>query len=130
MRRWQRNIRLLIAVFGIAFAVYVARELKGRDPAAVSQPAPTTDPGAIVETTDGRTVHMKGDDGKDAVDITFKKQYVYQDGTSKLEGVTVAFNERNGSRTFTITGKEGRLGKGATTMVLDGAVKLAGSDGM
>src|SRR3954470_14199039 len=124
MQQWQRNARLVIAVSGIAFAVFVVREMKGRGPAATMQPPPITDPGAVVEVTAGHTTHLKGS-GDDAIDVTFLKQYTYQDGTSKLEGVTIVFDERNGSRTFTITGKEGRLGKGATTMTLDGAVKLA-----
>ena len=48
-----------------------------------------------------------------------------------MQGVTIVFDERNGgTRTFTITGKEGHVGKNATTMVLDGAVKLVGTDGM
>ena len=30
MKRWQRRARLTIAVFGVVFAVFVARELKRR----------------------------------------------------------------------------------------------------
>ena len=129
MRRWQRNARLVIAVFGVAFALFVAREWKRRDPPPAAKPTLRTDPKALVEVTAGRTTHVNG--GREDVDISFKKQFTYEDGTSKLEDATIVFDERNGgSRTFTITGKEGRLGKGATTMLLDGAVKLEGSDGM
>ena len=118
----------MIAVFGVVFAVFVARELKRRDTPPAMKPVVRTDPKAIAETTGGFTQHISG--SRDDVDITFKKQYTYEDGSSKLEGVTIVFDERKGTRTFTITGKEGRLGKGATTMLLDGAVKLEGSDGM
>src|SRR3954471_15083878 len=128
MKRWQRSARLVIAVFGIAFAVFVARQMKVRDVRVTTKPIPRTDPKAVVETTGGDTTHIPGT-GKD-VDITYKKQFTYEDGTSRLEGVTIVFDERNGDRTFTITAHDGRLGKGATTMLLDGAVKLAGSDGM
>ncbi|HXI29251.1 MAG TPA: LptA/OstA family protein, partial [Vicinamibacterales bacterium] len=38
--------------------------------------------------------------------------------------------ERNGTRTFTITGKEGHVGANSTSLALDGEVHLAGSDGM
>src|SRR6476661_6246060 len=128
MQPWQRRARVVVAVFGVVFAIFVARELKRRDPPATAKPVVRTDPGAVIETTGGFTQRIKRE--RDDVDIAFKKQFVYQDGSSKLEGVTVVFDERNGSRTFTITGKEGRLGKGASTMVLDGDVKLVGSDGM
>ena len=83
----------------------------------------------MVETLSGHTTHLTA--SREDVAITFKKQSVYEDGSSKLQGVTVVFDERNGgARTFTITGNDGRLSKGATTMVLDGAVRLEGSDGM
>ena len=129
MQQWQRSARLLIAIFGVAFAVFVARELKRRQPPPAMTPAPRTDPRAVVETRRGQTLHLPGSGGKD-VAITYETQLTYDDGTSKLQGVSIEFDERNGDRTFTITGKEGRLGKASTTMALDGAVKLSGSDGM
>src|SRR5262249_27819598 len=61
---------------------------------------------------------------------TFQKQLTYPDGTSKLEGVSIVTQEKNGSRTFTITAKEGRVGNNETSLTLDGDVRLAGSDGM
>jgi LPS export ABC transporter protein LptC len=129
MAPWQRNARLVTAVFGVLFAIFVARELKRRDPPPASKPVPRTDPGAVVETLGGHTTHLTAN--REDVAITFEKQLVYEDGSSKLQGVTVVFDERNGgTRTFTITGKNGRLSKGATTMELDGSVKLQGSDGM
>jgi LPS export ABC transporter protein LptC len=128
VRIWQRRARLVIALFGVVFAVFVARELKRRDPPAVVKPVVRSDPGAIVETRSGRTTHIPGN-GQD-IAVTYETQLTYEDGSSKLKGVTVEFGERNGPRTFAIAAKEGRLGKNATTMVLDGAVKLEGSDGM
>ena len=128
MTRWQRSARLVIAVFGVIFAVFVVRELKRRDAPVAMKPAPVGDPRAVVETTNGQTTHVNGT--REDVAITYAKQLTYEDGTSTLQGVTIVFDEKKGTRTFTITGKEGRLGKNATTMMLDGAVKLAGSDGM
>jgi hypothetical protein len=128
MTRWQRSARLGIGVFAVVFAVFVAREMRRRAPATAVQPAALTDAGAVIETTAGSTTHFSVN--REEVAITYEKQFTYADGTSKLQGVTVVFDERKGSRTFTITGKEGRLGKGATSMVLDGAVKMVGSDGM
>jgi LPS export ABC transporter protein LptC len=128
MQPWQRRARLVIAAFAVVFAVFVAREMKRRTPPAAVKPAALTDPGAVIETTAGSTAHFSVN--REDVSITYEKQFTYTDGTSKLQGVTVVFDERNGSRTFTITGREGRLGKGATSMVLDGAVKMVGSDGL
>ena len=128
MQPWQRSARLVIAVFGVVFAVFVVRELKGRDPVPAMKPVARTDPGAIVETTGGNLTRIKGT--REDVSIAYQKQFTYEDGSSKLLGVTIVTEERNGTRTFTITGKEGRLAKGAATIALDGAVKLAGSDGM
>jgi LPS export ABC transporter protein LptC len=128
MPHWQRSARWTIAVFGVVFAIFVARQVKQREPVVPDKPVPRTDPGAVVETTAGHTAHLNG--SREDVSVSFEKQFTYEDGTSKLEGVTIVFDERNGDRTFTITGKSGRLGKGATTMALEGAVKLVGSDGM
>ena len=128
MQPWQRSARTVIAVFGIVFAVFVARELKRRDLVPSMTRVVRTDPGAVVETTGGNLTRIKGT--REDVSVAYQKQFTYEDGSSRLLGVTIVTEERNGTRTFTITGKEGRLGKGDTTIALDGAVKLAGSDGM
>ena len=128
MKRWQRNARLVIAVFGVVFAVFVARELKRRDAPPAMKPVVRTDPGAIVETTGGNLTRIKGT--REDVSVAYQTWSTYEDGSSKLLGVTIVTEERNGARTFTMTGKEGRLGKADTTIALDGAVKLVGSDGM
>lgn len=128
MQSWQRRTRWVIAVFGVVFAVFVARELKRRDPVPTMAPVARTDPGAVVETTGGNLTRIKGT--REDVSIAYRKQYTYEDGSSKLLGVTIVTEERNGTRTFTIAGKEGRVSKDATTIALDGAVKLVGSDGM
>jgi LPS export ABC transporter protein LptC len=128
MQSWQRNARLVIAVFGVVFAVFVARELKRRDAVPSMKPVVRTDPGAVVETTGGSTTRITGT--REDASVSSLKQLTYEDGSSKLVGVTIVAPERHGDRTFTITGKEGRLAKGATAMALDGAVRLVGSDGM
>ena len=128
MQHWQRNARWVIAVFGVVFAVFVARELKRRNAPPAMTPVVRADPGAVVETTGGHTTEFKGT--REDVSVAYQKQFLYEDGSTRMLGVTVITDERHGNRTFTITGKEGRLGKNSTTMALDGAVKLEGSDGM
>lgn len=82
----------------------------------------------MVEITSGTLQQFTG--SREDVSVKATKQLTYEDGSSKLQGVTITFAERNGDRTFTVTGKEGALGKDKATMVLDGDVRLAGSDGM
>jgi lipopolysaccharide export system protein LptA len=128
MTRWQRGARLFIAVFGIAFAVFVAREFKRREFAPAAPAVVRKDPGAVVETTGGKGWKFKG--SREAVNVEYQKQLTYADGSSKLLGVTIITEERNSDRTFTITGKEGLVGKNESSIALDGDVRLAGSDGM
>ena len=128
MTRGQRGARLFIAIFGIAFAVFVAREFKRRESAPTAPGGVHKDPGAVVETTGGTLGKFKF--SREDVSIRFQKQLTYADGSSKLLGVTITADERNGNRTFTIAGKEGHLGKNESSIALDGDVRLEGSDGM
>ena len=128
MTRWQRRARLFIAAFGVVFAVFVAWQFKGRRAPTVA-PAPVrTDPGAVVEMTGGD--FLKFNLSHEDVRVKSQRQVIQADGSSTLSGVTTTFDERNGTRTFTITSKEGRIGKGESAVLLDGAVRLEGSDGM
>src|SRR6476646_4205369 len=115
MSRWQRNARLIVAVFGVLFAAFVARQLKPRDTPPAAGIAPKTDPGAIAETTGGTLGKFHG--SRQDVSVRFQSQLVYPDGTSRLKGVQIVTDERNGSRTFTISGKEGRVGSNEATIV-------------
>ena len=128
MTRFQRNARLMVAVFGVLFAAFVARQLKPRDTPPAASVAPKTDPGAIAETTGGTLGKFHG--SRQDVSVRFQKQLLYADGTSRLQGVQIVTDERNGSRTFTISGNEGRVGSNDSSIVLDGDVRLQGSDGM
>jgi lipopolysaccharide export system protein LptA len=128
MTRWQRRARLFTAVFGVAFAVFVAGEFKRRQSAPAAPSGVGKDPGAVVETTGGRLQKFKF--SREDVSVEYEKQLTYADGSSKLQGVTIITDERNGNRTFTITAKEGHLGKNESSIALDGDVRLVGSDGM
>ena len=128
MIRWQRNARLVVALFGVLFAAFVARQLKPRDAPPPAAPVHKTDPGAIVETTAGTL--GKFSRSRQDVSVVFQKQLTYPDGSSKLQGVKIVTDERNGNRTFTITGREGRVGNNDSSIALDGDVQLQGSDGM
>jgi LPS export ABC transporter protein LptC len=128
MARWQRNARFVIAVFAVIFAVVVARQLKRRDAPPGAPPVARTDPGAIMETTGGKTMRFTGN--RQDVVLKFQTQLLYEDGTSKMSGVELVTDERNGEREFTVSAKDGRLGKGDSGLELDGHVRLVASDGM
>ncbi|HEY2152478.1 MAG TPA: LPS export ABC transporter periplasmic protein LptC [Vicinamibacterales bacterium] len=128
MTRWQRRARLSIAVFGAVFAVFVFREFKGRTPLVAPAAPVRTAPNAVVEITGGEVGSFQK--SREDVRIKSQKQLIDADGSSKMIGVTIVTDERNGSRTFTIQSKEGHIGKGESVMQLDGDVTLEGSDGM
>ena len=128
MARWQRPARLIIAVFAVLFAGVLAWQVKPRR--APSAPAflPRTDPGAVIESTGGSVGRFKF--SREEVSVNYQKQLTYADGSSKLFGVKVVTQERGGNRTFTVTGREGQVGKDDQTVTLDGDVHVVASDGL
>lgn len=128
MSTWRRSARLLIAVFAVVFAVIVALGFKRRAPVASAPAVARTDPNAIVESTAGRVMRFKA--GREDVSVEYDKQLTYANGSTKLMGVRVATDERNGERTFTVTGKEGDVGQNESTIALNGDVSLTASDGL
>ena len=54
----RKYARVAIALFGVAFAVFVALQFKRRTPAPSSAAMLRTDPGAVVETTAGNTLRI------------------------------------------------------------------------
>ena len=114
MTRWQRRARLLIAVFAVVFAGFVAWQFKGRQPPPVLVAPVRTDPNAVVELTGGDFLKFGG--SREDVRVKSKRQVIQADGSSTLYDMTTLFDERNGSRTFTITSKEGRVGKGESAV--------------
>ena len=91
------------------FAVFVALQFKRRARRGAASSPRRTDPGAVVESTGGKTDASTR--SREDVSVEYDKQLTYADGTSKLVGVTIVTDERNGDRTFTVTGKEGRVGQ-------------------
>jgi len=127
LTRWQRRARLGLAIFGVVFAVFVARQLKRREVPPQPPAVARTDPIAISETTGGQLLRFKG--SREDVSVAYEKQLTYANGNNKLLGVTVVTTEKDGKRTFTITAKEGQVGRDESTLALDREVRLASSDG-
>ena len=128
MTRWQRRIRLLIAVFGVIFAVFVAFQFRRRAPSSDPTPAGRIAPGVVLESK-GCTV-ARFTQSREDLSVDCARSVLYADGTSTLFGVKIGTNERNGSRTFEVTANEGRIGQKESSMALDGDVRLAASDGL
>ena len=72
MTRWQRRARLVVALFGVLFAAFVARQLRPRDTPPAAILAPKTDSRAVVETTGGTLGKFRG--SRQDVSVDFQKQ--------------------------------------------------------
>src|SRR5712691_11625126 len=128
MTKWQRKVRLLVAICAVAFALIVALAIKRRGPAATVVSVVRTDPNAVIESIGGRV--MRFSRTREDVSIEYDKQLTYADGSTKLLGVKVVTDERNGTRSFTVTGNEGFVGKDESAITLNGDVRLVVSDGL
>ncbi len=125
----RKNARLIIAVFGVVFAVFVALQFKRRGPVGPATTIAAPASGAVVETTGGQT--QRFDSSREHVRVKYDKLLTYSNGSSKLVGVMVTMEDRSGNgRSFVITGREGSVEPGETDIVLDGDVRLQSSDGL
>src|SRR5207253_4413356 len=121
MTLWQRRARVIVGGAAVLFALCVAFEFKRRGPAAPAQPIAPTDPTAVVESIGGRIERFQL--SRENASIAYEKQLTYADGSSKLLGVTIATDERNGDGPFSATAREASVGKDESTVVLDGDVR-------
>jgi lipopolysaccharide export system protein LptA len=125
----RKNARLIIAVFGVVFAVFVALQFKRRGPVGPATTIVAPASGAVVETTGGQT--QRFDSSREHVRVKYDKLLTYSNGSSKLVGVTVTTEDRSGNgRSFVIAGREGSIESGETNITLDGDVRLQSSDGL
>jgi hypothetical protein len=128
MTSWQRRARFVIAGGAAVFAVVVFVALKHRAPLSPPTLAIPADPGAVVEVTGGRVERFKL--SRQDVRVDYRRQLTYANGSTKLEGVTIAADARAGGRSFTVTGKEASVGQNESTLELNGDVRLSASDGL
>ena len=107
--RWQKRLRLAIAVFVVVFAaVVVVSVRRGRHRAPPPLPPKKIDDKAAVQTT-GSGNFTRQTEGKTAFSIQFGTQATYEDGRSKFGGgVTVVLPDRNG-RQVTIKAQDAEV---------------------
>ena len=127
MTSWQTRAQAALALvaFGVVGAVgYTLRPREARLAPAVLE---RLDPKATIETRGGDVIQLKG--SRQDARIEFESQVTYDTGETKLIGVKVSVDNRAG-RSYTITGKEARVGKDQTSYDLQGDVKLETNDGL
>jgi lipopolysaccharide transport protein LptA len=131
---WQKRLRIVIALFVVAFAAMLVVSLrKGRTSAAPPVIPKKLDPNAEVQTTGG-VDFTRSTEGKAAFSIKAGNQATYADGRSKFGGgVTVVLPDKNG-RQITIQSQDADVmvppGKQIGTAVFGGGVTLTTSDGV
>jgi lipopolysaccharide transport protein LptA len=128
MTVWQRRVRLVIAMLGLAVAVFVARQFRPRVAPSAQAPSARADPTAIAEVTGGGLVRFSA--SRQDVAVKFRRQQLYADGSMKLFGVNAATDERGGTRSFTVSGDEGHITHNESVLTLDGGVEVTASDGL
>jgi LPS export ABC transporter protein LptC/lipopolysaccharide transport protein LptA len=125
----RKYARLIIALFGVVFAAFVALQFKRRTPSATPQAVVRADPTAVVESTGGATQRFKS--SREDVRVRYDRLLTYSDGTSTFLGVTITTVDRGDARrSYTVTAKQGKSGQNESSFVLDGDVHLASTDGM
>ncbi len=126
-RNWQQRVRLLIVVSALAFAAALASTFRPRPAPPAAPSIGSTDPKAIVESAEGSTHRFNLN--QEEVRVEYRRQLTYQDGSNKLEDVTVT-TERAGGRTFVIKGRQAEVAPGDSRIVLAGDVVMTASDGL
>src|SRR5262245_49920220 len=103
MARWQRQARLLLAVFAVGFAGALWH-LKGeRAVQAPVEGVERLDPKAVSEIRGGDVLQVKGE--KRDIRVEFGSQILYDDGKTKLTSFK-AFIDDRGGRSLEIGGDE------------------------
>lgn len=127
MASWQRRARIGFGIFALLFAGFVLFNLRERERPAAPPQLDRLDPNASVETRGGEVIQMKA--SRQDIRIEFEGQVSYDDGQSKLIGLKAFIDNRNG-RSFTISGREGRIGKDQSSIDVIGDAVLTTSDGL
>jgi lipopolysaccharide export system protein LptA len=132
--KWQKRLRLAIALFVVVFAAATVVSLrKGRGPKAtgIAKPA-NLDPNATAQGGPGN--YQTSKEGKVTFQLKFGNQKTYADGRLVLGGgVTVVLPDRGG-RQVTVESRAAEItrppGKEVGTATFTGGVKLTTSDGI
>jgi lipopolysaccharide export system protein LptA len=136
LANWQKRLRLLVALFVVAFAAVVVVSLRRghKPPPEKLLPPKKLDSGKTVafQTVNGGE-HFTTKEGKVVFKVKFGHQITYTDGSSKLGGGVTVWSNKNG-REVTIESEDARMtvaeGKAVGTAEFDHRVKVTTSDGV
>src|SRR5215216_3333781 len=103
MTSWQKRARLVVAIFGIVFAVIAYTAIRERNIAAPAAILKRLDPGALLETTAGLLQQVRGT--KHDYLVTYDYQIAQAGGATKLIGPKISVSQREG-RDFVVTARE------------------------
>jgi lipopolysaccharide transport protein LptA len=124
---WQKRARLVMAAVAIGVMAVVAYTMRPREEAAPPKKIEGLDPNAAVQVIGGQAIQWKGD--RQNIRIEFEGQTTSKEGASKLHGVKIVTDNREG-RSYTVTGKEALIGQQNSSYDVRGDVKLETSDGL
>ncbi len=127
MTSWQRRGRLIAGAvaLGVAVSAYWLGSARRTPPPA--PPVTPLAPTVTARVTGGQAEQTSGKRQDFALD--FDEQVQYSDGRSVAKNVVVTV-ARPENRSFVITGKEGTVGGGQSSVEMTGDVMLKASDGL
>jgi lipopolysaccharide transport protein LptA/LPS export ABC transporter protein LptC len=124
---WQKRARLVMAAIAIAVIAVVAYTMRPRETVAPPEKTESLPPDVSIQTIGGNVVQFKGE--KQNIRIEFEKQTTNKENETKLHGVTIFTDNREG-RSYTVTGREAFVGQQNSSYDVRGDVKLETSDGL
>ncbi len=127
MARWQKQLRLGLGVFAVAFAAVLWLIIGERQSPPPIQTVERLDSKSASEIRGGDAIQLKG--AKRDVRVEFASQILYTDGRTKYTAFK-AFVDDRGGRSFVVSGNEAWVGKDLTTYDVTGEVALKTSDGL
>lgn len=127
MTPWQRRARLtaaVVAIGGAAGAYWMTgTRTVAPPPPAVTELAPTV----TARVTSGEAEQTSGP--RQDFALTFKEQVTYSDNRTVATDVKVTVRQRD-NKTFDVTGREGTIGAGQSSVQFNGNVVLRSQDGL
>ena len=126
MGTWQKRVRIVLAIFGVAVAVVVYFSIGERRSPAAPVPVPREDPNSQVEVRQGEAQRLRAT-VRD-FSIKFARSLAYGDGSQKMFEVQITVSKSDG-RTYVVTADEAIAGKDQRERQLTGHVVLKVSDG-
>ena len=127
MSPWQKRAQIALAVVALGVIGVVGYTLRPREERVTPAAVERMDPKSTIETRGGDVIQLKG--SRQDARIEFERQVTYEGGDTRLMGVKVTVDNRAG-RSYTITGKEARVGTDQASYDIKGDVKLETNDGL